>query len=246
MITFKAYMQYPTKLADGTLLGNESDGPAFLKHDIISDVMPTTGALAGVMVTTKHTKAIPTCPIEINYGQRALVPLVTAWALPDMREQLLVPGPIADREGPAIIYKGLARFNGGKDMAFGGNAANITFDPEGVNEIVNLTPHAVTFKRENMSDLTVESSGAARAEEVFSTEPVEVIDGGVAYDPIPVYDLYYTGKIIGLPDPVPGRVYIVSMITAQALLALGIERSDVVSPDYVPAYGGAPSVTFHI
>lgn len=131
-------------------------------------------------------------------------------------------------------------------MAFGGKAANITFDPESVTEIVNLTPHAVTFKRGNMSDLTVESSGVARAEEVFSAEPVEVIDGGVAYYPIPVYDLHYTGKVIGLPDTVPGRVYIVSMITAQALLALGIERSDVVSPNYVPALGGALSVTFHI
>jgi hypothetical protein len=240
MTTIKAYMQFPTRLADGTVILNDPDGPAFLKNNIISRVMPTTGALAGVEVTTKHTKAIPTRTIEIDYGQRALVPLVTAWALPELRDRVLVPGPVADRGRSGIIYKGLAHFKGGKNMMFGGKAANITFDPEGATEIVNLTPHAVTFKRGNMPDLTVESSGAARAEEVFSDEPVETVDG------VPVYDLSYTGKIIGLPDQVPGRVYIVSMITAQALLALGIERSDVVSPNYVPALGGAPSVTFHI
>lgn len=240
MATIKAYMQFPTRLADGTVILNDPDGPAFLKNNIISGITPTTGALAGVEVFTKHTKATPTCAVEVGDGERALVPLVTAWALPDMREQLLVPGPIDHREGPAIIYKGLARFKGGKDMTFGGNAANITFDPESVTEIVNLTPHAVTFKRGNMSDLTVESSGSARVEEVFSDEPVETVDG------IPVYDLSYTGNVIGLPDQVPGRVYIVSMITAQALLALGIERGDVVSPNFIPALGGALSVTFHI
>lgn len=30
------------------------------------------------------------------------------------------------------------------------------------------------------------------------------------------------------------------------MLALGIERGDVVSPNYVPALGGAPSVTLHL
>ena len=63
---------------------------------------------------------------------------------------------------------------------------------------------------------------------------------------MPVYELTYAGEVVGLPDPVPGRVYVVSMILAQALLALGIKRNDVVSPNYVPALGGAPSVTLHI
>lgn len=240
MTTIKAYMQFPTRLADGTVILNDPDGPAFLKNNIISRVMPTTGALAGVEVTTKHTKATPTRTIEIDYGQRALIPLVTAWAFPELRDRVLVPGPVADRGRSGIIYKGLAHFKGGANMAFGGKAANITFAPESVTEIVNLTPHAVTFKRGNMSDLTVESSGSARVEEVFSGEPVETVDG------VPVYDLSYIGRIIGLPAPVPGRVYIVSKITAQALLALGIERGDVVSPNFIPALGGALSVTFHI
>lgn len=45
---------------------------------------------------------------------------------------------------------------------------------------------------------------------------------------------------------VPGRIYIVSMITAQALLANGVKRNDVVSPNFVPALKGAPSVTLHV
>lgn len=87
---------------------------------------------------------------------------------------------------------------------------------------------------------TNRNAAIRRAEETFSEEPTETVDG------IHVYDLSYTGKIIGLPDPVPGRVYIISMIAAQAMLALGIKRNDVVSPNYVPAIGGAPSVTLHL
>lgn len=236
----KGFMNFPTQFADGTVIGNEDGGPAFLQGETITETTPTTGALAGVKVITKHTTAHPTRDIEVGEGERALVPLVTAWALTDMRDQVLVPGPIDHREGPAIVYKGLARFKGGKDMAFGGGIAPITFDPEDVNEIVNLTPHPVVFKRDGMDDLAIESSGSVRAEETFSEEPTETVDG------IHVYDLSYTGKIIGLPDPVPGRVYIISMIAAQAMLALGIKRNDVVSPNFVPALGGAPSVTLHI
>ena len=238
--TIKGFMNFPTQFADGTVIGNEDGGPAFLQSNTVGGVWTNSGPLAGVQIDFKHTTSQPTRDIEVGEGEYALVPLVTAWALTDMRDQVLVPGPIDHREGPAIVYKGLARFKGGKDMAFGGDIAPITLDPEGVSEIVNLTPHPVVFKRDGMDDLAIESSGSVRAEEEFSEEPTETIDG------IPVYDLSYTGKIIGLPDPVPGRVYIVSMIAAQAMLALGIERGDVVSPNFVPALGGAPSVTLHI
>lgn len=238
--SIKGFMNFPTQFADGTVIGNEDGGPAFLQSNTVGGVWANSGPLAGVQIDFKRTTSQPTRDIEVGEGERALVPLVTAWALTDMRDQVLVPGPIDHREGPAIVYKGLARFKGGKDMAFGGAIAPITFDPEDVNEIVNLTPHPVVFKRDGMDDLVIESSGSVRAEEEFSEEPTETVDG------IPVYDLSYTGKIIGLPDPVPGRVYIVSMIAAQAMLALGIQRGDVVSPNYVPALGGAPSVTLHL
>lgn len=238
--TIKGFMNFPTQFADGTVIGNEDGGPAFLQSNTVGGVWTNSGPLAGVQIDFKHTTSQPTRDIEVGEGEYALVPLVTAWALTDMRDQVLVPGPIDHREGPAIVYKGLARFKGGKDMAFGGDIAPITLDPEGVSEIVNLTPHPVVLKRDGMDDLAIESSGSVRAEEEFSEEPTETIDG------IPVYDLSYTGKIIGLPDPVPGRVYVVSMIAAQAMLALGIKRNDVVSPNFVPALGGAPSVTLHI
>lgn len=98
-----------------------------------------------------------------------------------------------------------------------------------------------------MDDLTIESSGSARAEEIYSDEPTETVDG------IPVYDLSYTGRIVNektgnvidMPA-VPGRIYIVSMIVVQAMLALGINRSDIASPNFVPALGGAPSITLNV
>lgn len=58
-------------------------------------------------------------------------------------------------------------------MPFGGDADIAIPDFNDINEIVNLTPHSITFKREGMDGLVVESSGSARAEEVFSEEPVE-------------------------------------------------------------------------
>ena len=246
--SIKGFMNFPTQFADGTVIGNEDGGPAFLQGETITETTPTTGALAGVKVITKHTTAEPTRDIEVSEGERALVPLVTAWALPELREHVLVPGPISHREGPAIVLNGLARFKGDNNMKFGGDISDIAIPSfNDATEIVNLTPHPVTFKREGMGNLVVKSSGSARAEEVFSSEPVEFVDG------VPVYDLSYTGRIVdektgeAIDMPVfPGRVYIVSMITAQAMLALGIERGDVVSPNYVPALGGAPSVTLHI
>jgi hypothetical protein len=243
----KAFMQSPTRLANGATIQNEDGGPAFLQSNIIDETTPTTGALTGVKVITKHTTNVPTRDIEVGEGERALVPTVTAWARPELREQVLVPGPIVGREGQALILNGLAKFKGGKDMTFGNPVAVYALSFDEITEIVNLTPHPVTLKREGMDDLAIESSGSARAEEIYSAEPVEFVDG------VPVYDLSYTGRVvdektgevINMPA-VPGRIYIVSMITAQALLASGIKRSDVASPNFVKALGGAPSVTIHV
>lgn len=238
--SIKGFMSFQTKMADGTVIGNEDGGPAFLQSNTITEVTPTTGALAGVKVITKHTTNVPTRDIEVADGERPLVPLVTAWAFPELRETVLVPGPVSHREGPAVILKGLARFAGAVNMEFGKDSGLEAPDFNGVTEIVNLTPHATTFKRDGMDDLTIESSGSTRAGEKFSEEPVEYVDG------VPVYSLEYTGEVIDMPEPKPGRIYIVSMIAAQAMLALGIKRNDVVSPNFVPALGGAPSVTLHV
>ena len=151
----KGFMSFPTKMADGTVIGNEDGGPAFLNSETVAETTPTTGALAGVKVITKHTTAQPTRDIEIGEGERALVPLVTAWALTDMRDKVLVPGPIDHREGPTLILNGLAKFKGGKDMTFGGNIAVAALSFDEITEIVNLTPHPVNLKREGMDDLTM-------------------------------------------------------------------------------------------
>lgn len=238
--TIRAFMQFPTKIVDGTTIPNEDGGPAFLAANVVDEIVPNEGAFKGIKVVVKHTTNEPTRSIEVADGERPLVPLVTAWARPELRETVLVPGPEDHREGPAIVYKGLARFKGGANMEFG-KPANIEVPNfSTIDEIVVVSPHAVTFKRDGADDLVIESSGSARADQVFSQEPVEYVDG------VPVYELTYTGEVVGLPDPVPGRVYVVSMILAQALLALGIKRNDVVSPNFVPAIGGAPSVTLHL
>lgn len=238
--TIKAFMQFPTSFADGTTIANEEGGPAFLAANVVDEIVPNEGAFKGIKVVVKHTTDQPTNDITVADDERPLVPLVTAWARPELRETVLVPGPVSHREGPAIILKGLARFAGAVNMEFGKDSGLEAPDFNGVTEIVNLTPHATTFKRDGMDDLTIESSGSTRAGEKFSEEPVEYVDG------VPVYSLEYTGEVIDMPEPKPGRIYIVSMIAAQAMLALGIKRNDVVSPNFVPALGGAPSVTLHV
>jgi hypothetical protein len=100
-----------------------------------------------------------------------------------------------------------------------------------IKKIVNLTPHPLVFA----DGLTIESSGVARCEtteqEIYKIElpenqytphPPDVIN----HAPIPVIRTCF-GSVVGLPDPVPGVVYVVSSITAQAV----VDRMDV----YVPA-----------
>ena len=87
-------------------------------------------------------------------------------------------------------------------------------------EIINLTPHTITFLDGNNSVLaTVEPSGVvARAAQ--TREAVGEVNG------IPVNQCSY-GAVTGLPDPQPETIYIVSVLTAQACP----ERSDVYIVD---------------
>lgn len=75
--------------------------------------------------------------------------------------------------------------------------------------IINCTPHAITFLREDNSVLaTVEPSGTiARASQ--TREAVGNING------IVVNQCSY-GSVTGLPDPQPETIYLVSALTAQA------------------------------
>lgn len=43
--TIRAFMQFPTKMADGTVINNEDGGPAFLQGEIIGGVWTNNGPL---------------------------------------------------------------------------------------------------------------------------------------------------------------------------------------------------------
>lgn len=84
-------------------------------------------------------------------------------------------------------------------------------------EIVNLTPHPLVIRRGDKEE-TIPSSGVARCS-AAETE-IGSLDG------IPVVRTDY-GAVVGLPGRKGGTVYVVSTITAQAVVG----RDDV----YVPA-----------
>lgn len=91
-------------------------------------------------------------------------------------------------------------------------------------EIVNLTAHDVTiFGDDGEIIATIKPSGI-----VARIEEQSVDDGDI--NGIPVVRTQY-GDIKDLPDPAPGRVYIVSTIVAQQL---GGKRPDVLAPDSGP------------
>lgn len=86
----------------------------------------------------------------------------------------------------------------------------------------NLTPHAVTIVSDDGDAITIAPSGTIAR---LSTRDQDA--GTIAGIPIVVRR---TAAITGLPDPVPGHVYIVSAMVAEA--AAG--RTDVLAPDTGP------------
>ena len=85
-------------------------------------------------------------------------------------------------------------------------------------KIINLTPHPITFPE---AGVTVAPSGtvARVKEEIISTSSLNnssILVATVA-----------TGKVIDLPDPQPGVIYIVSRPVALAVIG----RPDVFVPD---------------
>jgi hypothetical protein len=83
--------------------------------------------------------------------------------------------------------------------------------------LVNLTPHPLNLLGEDGTTREIPSSGIARIS--MTTHQVGFIAG---YRLV----LLEPGDIEGLPAPLPGVVYIVSALVAQAVP----EREDVVSP----------------
>ena len=93
-----------------------------------------------------------------------------------------------------------------------------SWSPEAI-QLVNLTPHAITLMPVGgVTSTTIEPSGqVARVED----------------DITPIGTLYHAtvscvspGRVVGLPDPAPNTLYLVSRITAMALP----ERRDLVFP----------------
>ena len=91
-------------------------------------------------------------------------------------------------------------------------------------QFVNLTKHNINILLENGNTLTIPPSGT-EARVSSQMEKVNELNG------IPVVKTTW-GDVVGLPDPQPDTVYIVSM---QVLQALKGARSDLVGPDTSPS-----------
>ena len=88
-----------------------------------------------------------------------------------------------------------------------------------MEQILNLTPHAIDIYRDGEVIRTIYPTGLARCNSTEQSE--EFIDG------IPVIKVEY-GDVTGLPEQQPGIYYIVSSITAQAAARSG--RTDLLVP----------------
>lgn len=88
---------------------------------------------------------------------------------------------------------------------------------------INCTPHAVNIKCEDGSTLTVEPSGnSARVATNVKNVNIPGIEGIKV-----VKTTFDTSKVEGLPNPEEGVIYIVSLITLNALKGI---RTDLVAP----------------
>jgi hypothetical protein len=87
---------------------------------------------------------------------------------------------------------------------------------------VNLTPHPVSVLtcESDTAPLVLPSQGVARVA-VISTP-------GAPLGGYPTDQVSYSSEVQGLPEPVEGTTYVVSLITLQAL-PVGV-RQDVVAP----------------
>jgi len=93
--------------------------------------------------------------------------------------------------------------------------------------IINLTPHDITVETASGERITFSRSGQiARVEMETVVVPSPV-------DDIPAVVTRPRG-IVGLPEPQPNTIYLVSGVVLSALEAMGADRVDVVAPDTGP------------
>lgn len=92
--------------------------------------------------------------------------------------------------------------------------------------ICNLTPHALHIFDQDGGALiqTIPSSGGgARVSEIAKGSALTV-------DGVPVSEFAFSQQVAGLPTEESGIFYVVSLLTAVALLAAGVDRSDILVP----------------
>lgn len=95
-----------------------------------------------------------------------------------------------------------------------------------IREALNVTPHTVGFFDEAATSLLeVPSTGLARVSATTTVVGYLRINGVL----IPQTHTEY-GEIEGLPDPVEGRIVIVSGMIVSALAQQGIRRTDLFVP----------------
>lgn len=87
--------------------------------------------------------------------------------------------------------------------------------------ILNFMPHTLNIEMPSGERVAIESSGVARC--AVKNVVVAEIDG------IPVSTAEY-GDLVGLPEPAPNTIYVVSMLVAQRA-----GRADCVGPDSGPS-----------
>lgn len=101
--------------------------------------------------------------------------------------------------------------------------------------IINLTPHQLVVFDDHRPRVDKAPDGPpARVTEVRSGVVVTPTDLGE----LPLVDVAYADEVSGLPDPQPGVRYVVSRVTAAALIG---RRDDLLFPvDEVRDERGAP------
>ena len=101
----KGFMQFPTRLANGTTIANEEGGPAFLAANVVDEIVPNEGALAGIKIIVKHTTDQPI--------YRSL------YALEYLRHKVVVElsHPIVSRLSASWALRWQQRMNGYKPYA---------------------------------------------------------------------------------------------------------------------------------
>jgi len=103
--------------------------------------------------------------------------------------------------------------------------------------IINCTPHAITLRADGTDTVLAPSGTVAR---VSSTPGALETVPGV---PVPVAGVQTFGGIEGLPEPVPGTLFVVS---AMVLAALRGSRPDVVGPGTGPNDGAVRNEKGHV